>query len=264
VIDLHSHILPDLDDGADDLEVSLGMARIAVEDGVQTMVATPHVNFDYPVDADIVLSRVGELNVALARASVPLAVLPGAEISMARAADMKDDELAAFGLGGGRTILVESPYVKEVGFLEELLFDLQLRGFRPLLAHPERSPMFQGDIDRVRRLVARDVHCSVNAGSLAGRFGTRVHEFSVELVRAGLVHDIASDSHDETRRPPGLRSGIEAAEEHLPGLSAAAAWYTQAAPAALLAGRRLPERPALPEPAQASGRLRRLLGRSRG
>src|SRR3954462_5493970 len=172
------------------------MARIAVDDGVQTMVATPHVNFDYPVDPETVLGRVGELNVALARAGVALAVLPGAEISMARAADMSDDELASFALAGGRTVLVESPYVKEVSFAEQLLFDLQLRGFRPLLAHPERSPMFQTDIDRLRKLVAREVVCSVNAGSLAGRFGGKVREFAAELVREGLAHDIASDSHD--------------------------------------------------------------------
>ena len=150
MIDLHSHILPALDDGAGDLEVSLRMAQIAVDDGVQTMVATPHVNFDYPVEPDAVLSRVGELNVALARAGVPLAVLPGAEISMARAADMSDEELAAFALAGGRTVLIESPYVKEVAFAEQLLFDLELRGFRPLLAHPERSPMFQTDVERLR------------------------------------------------------------------------------------------------------------------
>jgi protein-tyrosine phosphatase len=260
VIDLHSHILPGLDDGAGDIEVSLAMARIAVEQGVQTMTATPHVNFDYPVDAEAVLPRVGELNVALARADIPLAVLPGAEIAASRAVEMSDAEIKPLCLGGGKTVLIESPYVKGIGFLDELLFDLQLRGFRPLLAHPERCPIFQDDIGKLRRLVSRDVYCSVNTGSLAGSFGRRVRAFSLQLVREGLVHDVASDSHDQQRRPPGLLSGIEAAEEELPGITGLAEWLTQDAPAALLAGRALPPRPELPEPPQPS-RFRRLLGR---
>jgi protein-tyrosine phosphatase len=261
VIDLHSHILPGLDDGADDLDVSLSMARIAVERGVQTMAATPHVNSDYPVDADGVMSRVGELNVALARAGVALAVLPGAEISVPRAAQMTDEELRELALGGGRTLLIESPYMKGMPFLEEQLFDLQLRGFRILLAHPERCPIFQNDVDRLRRLVSREVYCSVTTGSLEGGFGRTARAFALELVRDGLVHDIASDSHDEERRPPGLLSGLEAAEADLPGLSALTQWFTRDAPAALLAGRKLPPRPELPA-APPPSRLKRLLGRS--
>jgi protein-tyrosine phosphatase len=260
LIDLHSHILPGLDDGADDLEVSLAMAQLAVDAGVQTMAATPHVNFDYPVDSETVLSKVGELNVALARAGVALAVLPGAEISIPRAAELDTRELEALALGGGRTLLLESPYVKGVGFLEELLFDLQLRGFRTLLAHPERCPIFQQDMDRLRGLVDRDVYLSVNSGSLAGSFGRRVKAFAIELMAAGLVHDIASDSHDPERRPPGLMTGIEAAEEDLPGLAGQADWYTRAAPAALLSGRQLPARPQRPE-TPAPSRFKRMLGR---
>lgn len=261
VIDLHSHILPALDDGAGDIEVSLGMARIAADAGVQTMAATPHVNFDYPVDSETVMSRVGELNVALARAGIPLAVLPGAEISMPRAAELSDAELASFCLGGGRTLLIESPYMKGVGYIEDLLFDLQLRGFRVLLAHPERCPTFQGDPDRLRRIVERDVYCAVNTGALEGGFGRTVRAFALELVRDGLAHCIASDAHDQERRPPGLLAGIEAAEEELPGLVSAAEWYTRAAPSALIGGTRLPPRPELPEPPAQPSRLRRMLGR---
>jgi protein-tyrosine phosphatase len=260
VVDLHSHILPGLDDGADDIEVSLSMARVAVADGVQTMAATPHVNHDYPVDPDTMLSAVADLSAALAEAEVPLEVLPGAEISMLRAAELADEELAAFGLGGGRTLLIESPYMKGVASMEELLFDLQLRGFRVLLAHPERCPTFQDDPDRLGRIVARDAYCSVNTGSLTGAFGRRVRAFAVDLLRRGLVHSISSDAHDAGGRPPGLLTGMRAAERELPWLGDHADWYTREAPAALAAGARLPPRPALPEPRRPS-RLRRVLGR---
>jgi protein-tyrosine phosphatase len=260
VVDLHSHILPGLDDGADDIEVSLGMARIAVGEGVQTMAATPHVNSDYSVDPDTMLSGVAELNAALADAGIALTVLPGAEISMPSAAGLTDDELTSFSIGGGKTLLIESPYLKGVGSMEELFFDLQLRGFRVLLSHPERCPIFLDDLDRLRQIVARDVYCSVNTGSLAGAFGRRARAFALDLARGGLVHSIASDAHDEVQRPPGLLVGLRAAEQELPGLSDQADWYTRAAPAALVAGEQLPARPAPPKTAPPS-RLRRMLGR---
>jgi protein-tyrosine phosphatase len=260
VLDLHSHILPGLDDGAEDIGVSLGMARTAVGDGVQTMAATPHVNFEYSVDPDTMLSAVRELNAALAEAEIALEVVPGAEISMPRAAELANDELASFGLGGGRTLLIESPYLKGVAYMEELLFDLQLRGFRPLLAHPERCPTFQDDPDRLRRMVGRDVFCVVNTGSLTGAFGRRVRAFAVDLLRGGLVHSIASDAHDDGGRPPGLLTGIRATERELPGLAAQVDWYTREAPAALIGDGPLPPRPAVPEPRRPS-RLRAMLGR---
>jgi protein-tyrosine phosphatase len=260
VIDLHSHILPGLDDGAEDVEASLAMAHLAVKSGVHTMAATPHVNFDYSVDPETVRSGVAELNVALARADIALEVLPGAEISVPSAADLNNDELASFSIGGGGTLLIESPYVKAVGSMEEILFDLQLRGFRVLLAHPERSPAFHSDRELLGRIVARDVYCSVNASSLAGVFGRHVRAFAIDLIRGGLVHTIDSDAHDTEKRPPGLLTGIRGAEQELPGLSEQADWYTRSAPAALVAGKRLPARPALLKPAPPS-RLRRLLGR---
>jgi protein-tyrosine phosphatase len=260
VIDLHSHILPGLDDGAEDIEVSLAMARFAVGAGVDTMAATPHVNFDHHVDPNTLMSRVSELSGALERADIGLAILPGAEISVPRAAELNTDDLASLSIGGGGTLLIESPYVKGVRSMEELFFDLQLRGFRVLLSHPERSPTFQDDPDYLRQIVARDVYCAVNTGSLAGAFGRRVRAFALDLVRGGLIHSIASDSHDTEQRPPGLLAGIQAAEQELPGLSDQADWYTRAAPAALVAGKQLPPRPALPGATRPS-RLRRMLGR---
>ncbi len=258
MIDLHSHILPGLDDGAPDIDVSLAMARAAVDAGIETMVATPHVNFEYPVDPHDIGPRVGALNIALARSEIALAVLPGAEVALPRLGEMDDEALRAVCLGGGPCVLVESPYVRGASFLEERLFDLQLRGLRPMLAHPERCPIFQDDPGRLARVVERGVLCSINIGSLTGRFGSVVRRFSVRLFRDGLVHNVASDCHDPVRRPPGLRAGFEKAEEELPGISDQADWYARAAPAAILAGEPLPPRP--DSPSRRPSRLRRLIG----
>src|SRR5690349_12781422 len=145
------------------------MSVTAVEEGIGTLAATPHVNRDYPADPQAMAYAVGALNVALARMEVPLAVLPGGEIALATARELDDETLRAFCLGGGNCLLLESPYGGEVPWLEDMLADLQDDGLRPLLAHPERSPLFQEDPDRLARLTDRGVCCTVNAGSMTGR-----------------------------------------------------------------------------------------------
>jgi protein-tyrosine phosphatase len=97
---------------------------------------------------------------------------------------------------------------------------------------------------------------------MIGRFGEPVRAFTIEMLRAGLVHDVASDAHDHIHRPPGLVAGFDNVEEELPGISQHSAWYTVTSPVAILAGNPLPEMPQLNEPPPAS-RLRRLLGRQR-
>jgi protein-tyrosine phosphatase len=243
LIDLHSHILPGLDDGAPDMETSLAMARLAVADGVRTIVATPHVNTDFDYDLAEITRRSGELNVHLARAEVPLAVLAGAEIAVARLSELTDDMLGGLCLGASKALLVESPYAQAADFLDELLFDLQVRGFQPLLAHPERCPIFQQDVDRLKQIVERGILCCVTAGSMGGAFGSTVQKFVLRMFREGLVHDVSSDAHDHRRRRPVLTTGFERAERELPGIVVQRDWYTRAAPTAILAGEAPPPRP---------------------
>src|SRR4051794_8548241 len=188
------------------------MARAAVADGVTTMLATPHVNFDYPTQAEDMGRRVGELNVALARAEIALAVLPGAEVAITKVDSLDPDELARLGLGGGATLLIECPYTASAPFFEKQVGLLQSDGYRVLLAHPERSPLFRDDIERLRRLTVGGVMTVVNAGSIAGHLGDRSHESALDMIAQGLVHAVASDSHDVTRRPPGLRAAFDAAD----------------------------------------------------
>lgn len=260
MIDLHAHILPGMDDGAADLEASVAMSRIAVEEGIRTVAATPHVNRDYPPDPEAMAYAVGALNVALARMEIPLGILPGGEVALAAARELEDETLRAFCLGGGPCLLLESPYGGELPWLEELLEGLQERGFQLLLAHPERSPIFQDDPQRLAGLVAAGVRCTVNAGSMTGRSGDSARECTLELFRRGLVHAVSSDAHDSVRRPPLILQGFEAFEQELPGLSECLDWYTKDAPAAMLAGRDLPEKPQLEPPRRR--RFRGLFGRT--
>jgi protein-tyrosine phosphatase len=247
VFDLHSHVLPGVDDGAPTLQASIAMARAAVTAGTTDLVATPHVTFDIPTSARTVHDGVAALQPELDAAGVPLRLHTGGELGIARATELDDDELAALRLGGGEWLLAECPLspASATGF-EPLLLHLQARGHRIVLAHPERSPALQRDPERLQRLVDAGMVTSITAGSLVGRFGATVQRFTQDMVAAGLVHSVASDAHDAVRRPPGLRDEIYAADDELPGLADEAEWLTVDVPRAILEGGPIPPRPGPP------------------
>ena len=238
MIDLHCHVLPGIDDGPPTIEDSVALARAAAAGGVQTIVATPHVSWDYPNDAATIARLVDTVNERLTQEQIALQVVRGAEIAFTRIADTPESELAGLTLGGGRWLLVEPPFTPSVIGLENVIAGLRARGHEVVLAHPERCPAFHRDVDSLARLAASGVACSITAGSLVGRFGKEVRRFALMLVEAGLVHNVASDAHDARRRPPGLAAELEEA-----GLSAMRAWTTETVPSAILAGAPLPPRP---------------------
>jgi protein-tyrosine phosphatase len=238
VIDLHCHILPGIDDGPPTVADSLQMARIAVDLGMRTVVATPHVADRYPNRSEDIARHVHELNKRLVAASIPLEVLSGAEIALARLIDTPPEELARLSIAGGSWILLEPPFVLAVGGIERAVDNLFALGFRVLLAHPERCPAFHRDRATLERLVGAGVATSVTAGSLVGRFGTAVRRFSHTLVGDGLVHNVASDAHDYAERPPGIADELREC-----GLDWLADWLANDVPAAIIAGAELPQRP---------------------
>jgi protein-tyrosine phosphatase len=249
MIDLHCHVLPGIDDGPPTLEESVALVRAAAATGTRTIVATPHVSWDYPNDAATIARLVDTVNERLAQEQIEVTIRPGAELAFTRIADIPEAELGALGLGGGRWLLVEPPFTPSVVGLENVIAGLRARGFEVVLAHPERCPAFHRDVDALVRLTASGVACSITAGSLVGRFGREVRRFSLSLVEAGLVHNVASDAHDALRRPPGLAEELEQA-----GLGGLRAWATEMVPQAILAGEPLPPRP--PEAQVAPARRR--------
>lgn len=256
MIDLHSHVLPALDDGPPDMEGSVALARAAAAAGTHTLLATPHIRDDHPFAIDAIEERVESVNAALTAAGIDLRVLAGAEVAVSKAAELDDATLRRLCLGAGPYLLIESPYTHAPQLLENVLFDLQTRGFRPILAHPERSPSFLSDLGRLKQMVERNVLCSVTALSMVGGFGPTPRSFSLQLFAEGLVHNVASDAHDPQRRPPGLREGFRRLDADVPGLAEQSDWFTREVPQAVVAGEELP--PAPPPPELAGGWRRRL------
>jgi protein-tyrosine phosphatase len=245
VIDLHCHVLPAVDDGPASVQEALAIARVAVASGTNTLVATPHIDHHWNVDPIDVRRRAGMLTEELGSEGIDLDIRTGGEIDLARLADLDPHELDAVRLGDGPYLLLESPLSPSAGDFDVLMLSIHSRGQPILLAHPERSPLFQSEPERLIRLVEEGLLCSVTAGSLRGQFGEHVRQFTLEMLREELVHDVASDCHDPARRPPGLGEALDDAAREIPGLDGQAEWLTRLVPAAILAGEPLPPRPPL-------------------
>jgi protein-tyrosine phosphatase len=239
VIDLHSHVLPGIDDGPPDVPGSLELARAAVAAGTRVMAATPHVGAMFPVVPEELPGRVAALRDTLEVAAVPLEVVQGGELAASAAADLSLPQLDAITLGGGSCILLECPVVIAGDVMPALVAHLHESGFRVLLAHPERSPEYLRRPERLVALVESGAYVQITAGSLRGQFGRTVRRYSLELLEAGLVHVVASDAHDAYRRSPELRDVVRDA-----GLAASSSRVlTEDGPRALLDDSPVPRLP---------------------
>jgi protein-tyrosine phosphatase len=216
MIDLHCHILPAIDDGARSLEEAVAMCRAAAADGCSAMIATPHQRRAGWWNCD--RARLAELRRALAAAvaaELPrFQVLAGAEIrvdgqllaeveALAAAAD-RDAGTGVTPLAGSRYLLLELTGGEAPEAAADLVHELAVAGWRPILAHPEHIPWLAGNLGAVERLVALGALCQVTAMSITGDFGRRAQADTLRLIEAGLAHFVASDAHDLKRRPPGL------------------------------------------------------------
>jgi protein-tyrosine phosphatase len=243
VIDLHCHVLPGLDDGPATMPAALAMAEAAVAKGTNVLVATPHIDHTWRVRPELIRERASALRHALRDQGVALELASGAEIALSRLADLTSDELSGLRLGSGPYLLLECPLSTTAGDFDRLLLTIRARGESIVLAHPERSPLFQREPERLTGLVEAGLLCAITAGSIEGAFGQAVRRFSVELLRDGLVHAITSDAHDPLNRPPGIGEALAAAESELPGIARQNDWLTRLVPEAILLGDSLPPRP---------------------
>jgi len=238
MIDLHSHILRGIDDGARSLEDSLEIARAAVADGITVIAGTPHVRDDWPTDPGVMEHRVAELADELRRAGIQLEVRRGGEIAVAWLSRLRLEELRRFGLGGNpRYLLVETPYYGWPPALADSMFSLLASGVTPVLAHPERNAEVQAHPDRLVQLVEGGVLVQVTCASLDGRIGRRPQACARRLIDAELVHLLASDAHHASVRAVGMRSAAKAVGGKL------AEWLTSEVPAAIISDTPIPPRP---------------------
>ena len=184
MIDLHSHILRGIDDGARTLEDSLDIARSAVADGITVIAGTPHVRDDWPTDAGVMEYRVAELRAELQSAGIALDVRTGGEIAVEWLTKLPVEELRRFGLGGTRaTCWSRCRTTAGRSDCRTCSSRLRAQGFTPVLAHPERNAEVQAHPERLVQLVESGVLVQITAASVDGRIGKRAQECGLRLIQ---------------------------------------------------------------------------------
>jgi len=248
LIDLHCHILPGVDDGPSTVEESLSMARQALADGIQTMVATPHtLNEIYDNPASEVTARVSRLQDRFRKEKLALNLCPGsdAHICVQMASRIMAGDAATIN-NSGRYVLVEFPVQAIPSGYREELFQLKLQGITPIITHPERNLVFQNRLDIIYSLVEMGCLIQITAMSVTGEFGEEAMAYSHRLLDFRLAHIIATDGHSPENRPPVLSPAVEVAARIM-GSMAAAKEMVVARPEAVLAGKSVeppePKRP---------------------
>lgn len=252
MIDLHSHVLPGLDDGASEIEGSVEMALEAAALGITALAATPHVRDDYPTTAAQMTEAVASVRTALLERRIDLEILPGAEISFDRLHLLDAEDLRPFGLGGSPNhLLVELPFFGWPLNTADELRRLRDLGFTAVLAHPERNSSVQDSPEQLAELVRAGALVQLTAASITGDFGAAAARSSKTLLAAGLAHLIATDTHRARGRGMALGPALESLRD-----PAFARWMTTDVPAAIIEGSRCPSRPV-----SRSGWLGKRLGR---
>lgn len=211
MVDIHAHILPGVDDGAEDLETALQMAWMAADSGVTDLVATPHCNqrfrYENYVSSELT-ARFEQLERAVRDAGIALRIHRGMEIygTLDSAQLLRSGQLTT--LCGSRYLLVEFDFSEQQRFMSHVIRALQSEGVTPIVAHPERYRALQSDPRILFEWVMNGVHLQINKGSLSGFFGRKAFQTAVRLLRHDLVSFAASDAHGTERRTPVL-SGAE-------------------------------------------------------
>jgi protein-tyrosine phosphatase len=201
-VDIHSHILPGLDDGSESLEDSVAMVQMAAESGTADIVASPHSDLTFALQPELVEQKIAELEAASGNV---LRIHRGCDFHLHYENIM--DALAnptKYTIDHKNYLLVEFSELLMARSSNEILDRLRDAGMVPVITHPERNSILQGRMDLLVKWAANGCYMQVTALSFLGRFGARAQEFSNELMKRGLVHFVASDAHDPKDRTPRL------------------------------------------------------------
>lgn len=210
MVDFHCHILPGVDDGAQNLSESIEMAKVAAQQGIRTIVATPHhKNNRYENDKQSILTRVEELNRVLRDEKIDINVLPGQEVRIYGELAEGYDLGEILPVNHTQYVLIEFSSSHVPRYTETLFYDLQNKGLIPVIVHPERNQEIIENPEILYNLLQKGALSQVTAGSLIGNFGKKIQKFSFQLVEANLTHFIASDAHNTSSRTFNMREAYD-------------------------------------------------------
>jgi protein-tyrosine phosphatase len=207
MVDIHSHILPGLDDGSESLEESLAMLKIAVAGGTTDIVATPHANSEYMFDPGTVAQKLAELSAA---AGDSIRIHTGCDFHL-QYENIQDalEHPTKYTINHKNYLLVEFSDLMIFNTTGDIFYQLRSAGMVPVVTHPERNWLLQKRFEALREWVNDGACLQVTAQSLLGRFGKHAREYAEKLMKAGLVHFVASDAHGTRDRTPNMKEAFE-------------------------------------------------------
>jgi protein-tyrosine phosphatase len=234
MIDIHSHVLWGMDDGAETIEQTLALLKMAAEHGTTEIVATPHADFNYAFQPDLVKQRVAEASAA-SSGTPPLHRGCDFHLSFENVQDALETP-ERYTIDGGPYLLVEFPDESLAG-MPQVLSALQRRGLVPIMTHPERQNRLREIPPEFLEWIRQGCLVQLTAQSLLGRFGKRAEESAWQMIERGLAHFVASDGHDEHDRTPRLDTAFEAVARRVSRAAAERLFLEN--PKAVLAGNKI-------------------------
>jgi protein-tyrosine phosphatase len=249
MIDLHCHILPGLDDGAQNLQEAIAMAKMAEKDGVEKIVATPHLfrGHAHLKDLSLIEEKREELSRALEENNIHLEILRGAEVHISHnlIQEIRKNKKDLV-LNKSSYLFIEFPSDHVFSGAKNLLFDLMNEGLTPIIAHPERNSVFIRNPDFLYELIQMGSLSQANSGSFLGIYGVRTAEAVSRFLKLGLIHFIASDGHNTRSIVPRLSEAIKKIEGIMG--EEKARYFVQENPLAVLENREPPYLPSATNP----------------
>ena len=218
MIDLHSHILPGIDDGPASMEQSLEMAGLYAAAGFETVVATPHFipGSSWMPDVRVIREKTAALNQAMEDRGIDLAVLAGMEVGLDNSVPALLQKEALLTLGEGAYVLLEAPFQRFPVGWEQIIFQVMSAGFKVLLAHPERCDQIVRDRALADELIQSGVYMQVTFDSCLGNHGREIRDTAFSLAEKRYIHCLATDSHEHVHRSPqNATRGIEVLRHYL-------------------------------------------------
>lgn len=201
MIDIHCHILPGVDGGTDSLEESIIMAKNTVRQGIHTVIATPHYRKEMNQSmAEDIVGATNYLNGKLKQENIPIRILPGQEVRMHDELIIDLEKGIVLPLNASRYVLLEIPTNRVPHYTSQLLFDMQIAGYRPIIAHPERNQELLKQPNVLYQFVKSGALMQISASSIVGLQGRKIKNFTEEMIDANLAHFIASSVHHSNRK----------------------------------------------------------------
>lgn len=213
LVDTHNHILPGIDDGAKNFEESLRMCQIAVDEGIKTIVATPHyITGEFAPPSFKVIDLVSKLNRELDKMNLDLTVVPGHEVYVDPNIPKLLMEKQICSLNNSKYVLVELPMFGIPNYMEDLIYSIKLKGYTPIIAHPERNTEVIDNPNILFRFIELGALSQLTTWSIMGLYGKKVHEAAELLLEHNMYHLLATDAHSSRNRRPKMEKAIKAVQ----------------------------------------------------